>query len=99
VLVKKLLEAAALGGGSFDDVVQAYLAARALAADLNGISQAEPLRAALAELGRFLGRECFGTAAGNRPPSAYDSPQQLDRAALARHVQAVATALAAIQQP
>ncbi len=92
MLVKRLLEEVAGPGRGFDDAVGAYLAARALAADFSNEPGAQQLRASLAELGRFLARDCFGPAS-SRLPGPYDSPQRLDREALSRHVQAVAAAL------
>ena len=91
-----LMRSADLDAG-FEDAVQAYLAARAFAADHAGNPKADPLRAAMADLGRFLGRDCFG-ATNSRLPTPYDAPSPLDREALTRHVQAVRAALESLSQ-
>jgi len=77
---------------SFDEALQTYLATKAVLADLPGPAT-ESARAALDELGRFLGKDCYGVAGGRPPPSQYDFPVAISRKTLAQRLAAVKQAL------
>lgn len=84
---------------SWDSSVQAYLAVRAVAADISpqsypsAAAQIDALHAALQQLGRYLGQDCFVTAGQRHVPTPYDSPTNFQPRALAPHTQPVLEAL------
>jgi len=89
---------------SWDSAVQAYLAARAIAADFSAPSQpaiAAPLadlRAALGSLGRYLSKDCFSSIANdNLQPDAYKSPASFRPSELNMHVEQALKAITNVQ--
>jgi hypothetical protein len=84
---------------SWDGSLQAYLAARAFAADLSvqshpsASAEIETLNAALNSLGRHLGKDCFALGSERSTPTPYESPTNFSPDAIARHTQPVIVAL------
>ncbi len=87
----------------WEAAVQCYLAAGAFLGDLKNAAAAPAaevtaLRAAVADLGKFLASDCFTALSSNkRRPTTYDSPTGYSPAALAGRMKPVQDALTQLQ--
>jgi hypothetical protein len=87
----------------WDSAVQCYLAAEAFLGDLKGgavapAAEITALRAAVADLGKFLASDCFAALAMKKQrPTTYDSPTAFSPTALADRIKPVQGALTRLQ--
>src|SRR5262245_24371812 len=90
---------------NWESAVQCYLAAGAFLGDLKSGSatpatEISALRAAVADLGRYLASDCFAALSTNkRRPTTYDSPTTFTPTALADRIKPVQEALARLYAP